>query len=216
MKKQNIKNLPLVTDLPSEYSLEIGKIAVHWAHVEWRLRQIMYLILDVTPPVGRIALREAKEPEYLNMIVELMDLGGMTISGEVKELRADLDNWGRWRNRLAHGVWVKHPDTGELMVQATTGQWDKGKLAPGEKLSRKILTEAITVTADFLKEIDGEIVSLGASLEDFWNGLSAYFQSLHGKSQRRSQWQDRRMDHIARKLQPRRRSSQGWNRGDKK
>lgn len=207
MKKPKLKNLPVVIDLPPDYSLEIGKITCHWANVEWRLRHIMYLLLDVTPAVGRISLRDAKEPEYLDMIVEVMNLSGMKAKGAVKELRSGLDNWGRWRNRLVHGVWFKHPDTGEFMVQATTGQWDKGKLALGETLSRKILTEAIPITTDFLKEIDLEIKNLGASLEDFWNGLVSHFQSSHGKSQQRSRWQDRRMDHIARKLQPRRKPS---------
>ena len=155
-------------------------------------------------------MRELREPEYLDMITDLLELRGITLKGERTEIRADLQNWGRWRNRLAHGIWVKHPETGELMVQATTGQWDKGKLAPGEKLSRKVLTEAIPVTVDFLKEVVREIDLLGASLEDFWGTLDAYLsQSSSDISQQQSPSSDRRMDHIARKLPPRQKPSRG-------
>jgi hypothetical protein len=164
-------NLPLVVQLPDEYSVEIGRILVRWAYIEWRLHQVGYRLLDIDPATGRLAMRDPRATEYVDMIVDLLSIYELSIPAPVPKLRASLNKWGTWRNLLAHGVWVQHPTTQEYMVQNTGGQWHRDKLAPGERLSREILTEAETVTVPLLKQIVLELESMSQQLEAFYLGV---------------------------------------------
>jgi hypothetical protein len=209
MKTPTLKQLPLVVRLPPRYSTEIGRITVRWAHIEWRLRQLAYRLLDVTPAEGRIAVRDLREADYLDMVCQLLELNNLRTPLGVPQLHTDLVAWGQFRNLVSHGIWVRHPETGELMAQLTRGQWDKSKLPRGRKLSRQILTEAVPVTLSDLQKAVREIHSIGQRLEAFWRQLDkALSRPSLGKSQRPSQLEDRRLDHIARKLQPPPRPSQ--------
>ncbi len=198
---QKFQRLPVIVKLPKGLSVEIGKIMVRWANIEWRLHQIGYRLLDVSPAVGRIAMCEPRATDYLDMICDLLDLSGLSIPAQVPILRAEIEKWGKWRNRLAHGIWVRHPKTREYMVQASTGQWDRSKLPRGQRLSREILTEAVTITEPILKDVVRASESIGAQLEAFWRGVDkALPQPLPDKSRGPSRTPDRRLDHIAQKL----------------
>lgn len=201
-----LKNLKIVVELPARYPREIGRIVTHWGYAEWRLHQIAYRLLAVSPKVGRIAIREPKEPQYVDMIEELMELDSIPVPPPVAQVRSMLQNWGLWRNRVTHGIWVRHPTTKQLMVQATTGQWDRGKLDPGQTLSRKILPEAIPIDLAKLQEIDTNIKVMVVHLEKFWLYVDEAV-TFREKSLGQSPNPDRPLDHVAQKHGRRRLSS---------
>ncbi len=194
------QTLPIEIQLPDPFVAEIGKIITHWAYVEWHLRQVAYRVLEISPKVGRIAVREQREPEFLDTIVELMKLNKLSIPTEaIKKLRTGLVEYGWWRNVVAHCLWVKNPKTNTLMAQLTTGQWDKSKLDPGQKLSRKILPEGLPVELKTLKEVDRGIAGVAMSVEAFWQNVHDQLLTLREKSPQPSHDPDRHLDHVAQK-----------------
>ena len=202
------KQLPIVVRLPQRYSTEIGKLIARCAYIEWRLHQLVYLLLDVTPAEGRIAIRDRREPEYLDMICDLLDLNSFSIPPPVTQLRHDIAACSQFRNLVTHSIWVRHPETHELMAQLTRGQWDRSKLPPGQTLSRQILTEAIPVTLSDLQGAVESTRSISQQLGAFWKQLDeAIARAFRDKSRQLPRQEDRRLDHIAQKLSPPPRSS---------
>jgi len=60
-------------DLPAPYVREIGRIIVRWAFFEYAVQQTVWETLDVDPAEGRIALREPRVTDRLQMINELLE-----------------------------------------------------------------------------------------------------------------------------------------------
>ena len=51
---------PVRDKLPISHTTEIGRIITRWAFLEWLLRQIAYLLLDLNPKAGRLAVRDPR------------------------------------------------------------------------------------------------------------------------------------------------------------
>lgn len=186
-------------DIPTRYTQQIGIIVTRWAYIEWRLHQICYRLLNVSPKVGRIAIREPKESQYIDMIEDLMELDSIPVPAAVAKVRTELDKWGKSRNLVAHGLWLRDKKSRKLMIQSTAGQWDKSKLDRGQTLSRKVLPEAIFMDLDKLKEIAHAVTLIGMNLEKFYLYVDAKATSRE-KSLGLSPNPDHREDHAAQKF----------------
>jgi hypothetical protein len=206
-----MRTAPQALPLPVSYYREIGRIITLWAHVEWRLRQIAYRLLEIGPKPGRIAIREPRATDYLEMIVDLMELKKLSIPPKMPELWKDIDKCVLWRDRLAHNIWLRDPKSGEIVIQVTRGKWERpagAKPKKGEKQkSRKVVPEGIPVTVPKLGQIRADIINVGAILEALYISINRALTPSPDKSPSPCSPQDRHMDHVARKLPLPRRSS---------
>ena len=135
---------PVRKKLPVAYSTEIGRIITRWARLEWELKHIAYTILQVNQAEGRLSIREPRASEYLTMIEDLMQVRGLSISTELKphmkQAKKALEKLGNFRNALAHGIWIKRPETrlpvlqlpsgGLVKLPRTTKKLPKAKIEP--------------------------------------------------------------------------------------
>jgi hypothetical protein len=112
---------PVRRRLPRNYSTEIGRVIARWALFESRLRGLAYLLLDVGPERGRVAVRGGRVADYLTMLEDLMQLRGVGVTVRTKALKRPLTEVETFRDKLAHGVWLRHPRTRTPVLQVTKG-----------------------------------------------------------------------------------------------
>ena len=108
---------PIRFRLPTSYNTEIGRIIQHWALLEWRIRSIAYLLLDLDPKRGRVAVREVRINMYVTMIEDLSKIRSIKLDIDTKQLKKNLEKLAYLRNAIAHGIWVKHPQTLKPVLQ---------------------------------------------------------------------------------------------------
>ena len=112
---------PIRRRLPRNYSTEIGRLIARWALFESRLRALAYLLLDVGPERGRVAVRGGRVADYLTMLEDLMQLRGVGVTVRTKALKRPLTEVETFRDKVAHGVWLRHPRTRTPVLQVTKG-----------------------------------------------------------------------------------------------
>ena len=113
---------PALYDLPQEFSEEIGRIVVRWAYLEHYVQRIVWMLLELDPKRGRLAVRDPSMQERIVMISDLASLQAIKL-----ELSAFLNNakvTAGERNLVAHGLWMKDAD-GSWYVQDTKGEHPK-------------------------------------------------------------------------------------------
>ena len=145
---------PIRFRLPTNYSTEIGRIIQRWAFLEWRMRSIAYLLLDLDPKRGRIAVREPRCTDYLIMIEDLIKLRSIkfnTKDKRHKNFKKKLVELQSFRNAIAHGVWLKHSATQKPVLQVVAGSYPP---SPGkETVKARIEPQAVELDLENLKHI---------------------------------------------------------------
>ncbi|MBI4185417.1 MAG: hypothetical protein HY521_15605 [Proteobacteria bacterium] len=162
-----MKKFPVVTDLPADMMQAIGRVIVEYALLELQLSRIIYDLLGVDQKVGRIAVREPRVKDRLEIIFDLINQKRLALTDhEMKLLRKTSEACLIGRDQLAHGTWVRNPETGTLLLRSTKGQWQPVKGQRG-KTKHAIKPEGILVST-------AEITALG----DVINLLSRRFVEL--------------------------------------
>lgn len=138
--------------LPMAHNREIGRIVTHWSHLEWRLKNVVYVLLGIGPKEGRLAVREIRASSYATMIEDLLDVKCVSVSIDLGNFRKLLSELGDHRNRLVHGVWLKHPSYSDPVLQLTKGESTPDPTNPAGKRKRVIDPEGILVKADELRK----------------------------------------------------------------
>lgn len=140
---------PITDQLPATHVREIGRIVVKWAYLEWRLLQIVQVILGIGPKEGRLSITKPRAPDYLDMICDLMKVRDIKVTGvNFKALRKVLDESHRARNALAHSVWLEIPGA-DPTFQRVYGQWKPESHKP--KVKRVIDPQGMSVSVDALR-----------------------------------------------------------------
>lgn len=114
---------PIRYRLPTQYSTDIGRIITRWAFLEYRLKETAYMVLGIGPKIGRISVREPRVTDYVVMLQDLMLLKSLKTSVDLKKLRRKLETVQAFRDKLAHGIWVKHATTNLPVLQVIKGSY---------------------------------------------------------------------------------------------
>ena len=157
-------------ELPASISREIGRIIVHWAHFEHIVQEMVWQTMQVSQQVGRIAVREPRVTDRLEMLRDLVKLRNGEWNDELfKSILERAKLITARRDLLAHGIWGEHPDpqwrNNEVWhVQLARGSWPKNlkELVAG---SKKITPEMVPMERDTLRSTTSEIVQLIADLK---------------------------------------------------
>jgi hypothetical protein len=157
---------PAEYKLPDEFHLEIGRISVSWAYFENGVRRVIWRLLGVDERMGRVAVRDPRIDDRLEMIADLAFLKQIKIDEKRLQLlktRANevLSN----RDLLAHGVWVPHQ--GKWFVQKVSGSYPsehrKRRIAPEGMIvdieGLQTVSNAVEILIEMIKEIGDEIVA---------------------------------------------------------
>jgi len=96
-------------NLPAEMLREIGRLMVRWAQFEYSVQQTVWETLGVTPAQGRIAIREPRVPDRLEMINDILSLRNATWDGSLyTSIIAKSRRVNAFRDLMAHGIWGQH------------------------------------------------------------------------------------------------------------
>jgi hypothetical protein len=153
-----------VHQLPPSFSREIGRIIVKFAYFEQCVQEMVWQALELSEAAGRIAVREPRITDRLDMLRDAIGLLSGGWDEELfKSMRQRANLIAAKRHMLAHGIWYYHP-LGEWHVQLTRGSWPKteDELVAG---SKKIMPESVLITANELRSTTAEIDALIADLK---------------------------------------------------
>lgn len=148
--KPPIKMYPIRKRLPQQYNSAIGRIIMKWALLDQHLRDLTYLLLETGRKRGRIAIRQPRTSEYVTMIKDLMLLLDINSSVDLGKLKKGLEDLSFYRNGVAHGIWLKHPDTSEPVLQIIGRGYE---YAPGKKSKALIDPESLPVSIQLLQDV---------------------------------------------------------------
>lgn len=201
------RELPITIDLPSSLFRQIGRVVAAHALVEWILNRIVYRLLRLKPVEGRIAVRDPRTTDRLDMITDLLTLNNIAVQTDTKTLREVLDKCYRERDELAHGVWVIDREAGKLFLRLSGGKWQP----PGmnKAVKRRIDLEAREYTSDDAKETYRLIHGALEALSAFEDEIAGALAPLRKKSPLRSRGNRRRPGHTSKKPPARRLPSRG-------
>ena len=118
-----MQQMPVRYRLPVSYSAEIGRVITRWAHLEWVLSETLYMLIATSPKIGRLAVRETRIGEYLTIIEKTARLQGITVSVDWKKFRTIMQTMESFRNKLAHGIWVKDPTSKWPAIRQVKGSY---------------------------------------------------------------------------------------------
>lgn len=178
MTKHPVSNLPFTTPmgvypirrkLPASYSTEIGRIITRFSYAEHLLRRTTYRLLRLNPKQGRLAVREPRVEEHLTLIHDLAALEGLHLETDWKELKRVTKELEVLRDRLAHGIWIKHPGTKTPVLQVLSGSnintqqlHRKPRIdpiaVPLTLAELRRATKAIDTTIDYLSALNRKVV----------------------------------------------------------
>jgi hypothetical protein len=112
--------------LPPAHCREIGRTIVRCAYLEHYVQGIVYMLINLDRAEGRIAIREPRLPDRLEMVSELAYVMDIPIDNELLEsMKARAEELLKMRDLFAHGIWMYSEPDGAWAVQLTRGNWPK-------------------------------------------------------------------------------------------
>lgn len=160
---------PAEYKLPQSFHRQIGHIIVRWAYLEHVTRRLLWDVLGVDEKIGRIATRDPRIDDRIEMIGDVAFLRKIKIDPAiVKSLKTRTNEVLRWRDLLAHGIWIP---SGEMwLLQMTSGTYPKNYKAEHRK--RRINPEGVNVSIEGLHTVSNateilidEVLGLREALE---------------------------------------------------
>lgn len=166
----------VVLDPSPELTALVGRIVVHWSFQVWLLQQCTYTMLGLNNAQGRIAVRDPRPHEHIEMLEQLAPLAGFTLHLDLETLKKDLRDLKSLRDSIAHGVWTRNRQTGRLTLQLDSGAWTP----PGhrEKRSRRHTPEARGVDAEGLESVLAGIQRTISTTDALLRSLEAQSEAL--------------------------------------
>lgn len=147
-----MKVFPTETELGEDLNAAIGRAIVHWSFIEGQFRKMCYMLLQISMPHGRVAVRSPRADEHLSMIKQIIALDGYTVKSlDLDALSKSLRTLEKYRDLIAHGLWLRNPETGQLFVQDLSGTWKPEPNSP--KVAKRIKPQGMAINASDLNAL---------------------------------------------------------------
>jgi hypothetical protein len=159
----------LETALPPSLYRDIGRITFKFSALEYQLNQLVYALAGVDREIGRLAIRSPRAEELIELINDLVDARGMNVGRIDSQLKTEVGDAQANRDLLAHGVWVKSAETGELRIVTMRGKFPVPGAVRGRSRSHN------PVTVDFNSS---HAAAITASIEQSTQKIDLYFRSV--------------------------------------
>jgi hypothetical protein len=208
LENLDMREAPVVTDLPGLVLREIGRIIVLQANLEYVMGRIVYDILDIDVKRGRVAVRDPRPKETLEMIYDLLRIENITMHGDWKPLQRALESTSQQRDYLAHGIWLRHSQTDVLHMRIIGGTWQPDPRVKA-RIKRRILPESSAIGLEYLKGLSALIETTIETAMQFHADVTALLRPLRNKRKQRSRRRDLRRLLNRAKRKPSDRSSRG-------
>lgn len=160
----------VVHDLPDDLAAAIGHVMVKYARLEHALTMMIGLLLQLNKAEARIALREPRAADRLDIALDLFAIKDIPIKLDVPTLKGLLTEATSGRDLLGHGIWLRHPETGQLYVRQTRGKWPKN-LSKNETVKRAIFPQSFPYSTDECRKTIATIEKALKAVEDLGSEL---------------------------------------------
>ena len=113
----------VLVEIPGDMSLEVGNLVVAYSNLEHQFTAIIAIILQLNKPEARLALQSPPIFDSLDVVQDLLALKDFRPKFDFTAFREELKEINIWRNSVAHGVWLRHPETKAIYLRLTRGWW---------------------------------------------------------------------------------------------
>ena len=170
---------PVIYRLPTQYSTSIGRVVTRFSALESALRNLIYALLELEPKMGRVAVKNPRIDESFTMIQDLMGLRSFTTTLDIKSMASDCKKLEQFRDKIAHGVWVKHSKSDVPILQVTAGRHPE---KPGGKATKgRIRPAAFEVTPENFRSHARGIDIAFKAVKQLAYELGVQHAALHNK-----------------------------------
>src|SRR5690606_4578070 len=104
-------------------------------------------LLQLNKAEARIVLREPRAEDRLEMALDIFAIKGIEVQTDTESLRKTVSNATQKRDWLAHGIWLRHPETGDLFLRVSRGNWPKDATR-GKAIKRAVFPQSIPYSAE--------------------------------------------------------------------
>jgi hypothetical protein len=160
----------IVIDLPTGIYDGIGMVVQAHAILETALQELLFDLMRVDCPSGRVVLRYQSGTERFKTVRRMLDLYGITVSMNTVDLLDQIQECCDHRDQFAHSVWVRDEE-GNIMLRLARGVFE----TPDGMADRSFLPEAKYVPDDVYSQIRENILSTIRQVHDLKHEVKRFF-----------------------------------------
>jgi hypothetical protein len=165
-------------DLPAPMCRDIGRLMVKFAYVENYLQGIVYLLVGCDQGTGRLAIREPRAAERLDLILDLIAAQNLTQPDvNFKDLRKALVEVQKMRNLCAHSPWTWADDHKAWALLVAQGQWAEIPKSDRARRNKKLFPEGSLIYRETIPFYIKVIDSISQTLREIQSNLATQLQS---------------------------------------
>jgi hypothetical protein len=160
---------PIVIDLPTGIYEGIGMVMHAHAILETALQELLFDLMRVDYPSGRVVLRYQSGTERFKTVRKMLDLHGIKASMDTGDLLTQIQECCDHRDSFAHGVWIRNDD-GFIALRLTRGVFE----TPDGMADRSFRPEARSVADEVYSQIREKILSTINQIHDLRHELNQF------------------------------------------
>lgn len=161
---------PASYSLPTGMTREIGRIIVAWAYWEAYAQAMIWEIMGISAPMGRLAVRQPRLSERFELFRDIAALKKISMDEELlSSIISTADRLQSTRDIIAHGTWRKTLKNG-WFVQKSRGNWEK-KYKHIVSGKRSIISEAVPMSQEYMRSITAQIEDAISNTRTFRESL---------------------------------------------
>jgi hypothetical protein len=115
----------VIHKLPASLLNEIGRVVVAYSRLEHKMTATIAMTLQLQKVEARMALDEPLLHDRLDTIQDLFALKGLLPEFPFDDFWKELKVLNALRNSIAHGIWLRHPQTKKIWLRLVRGHWKK-------------------------------------------------------------------------------------------
>ena len=170
----------IVIDLPPGIYEGMGKVIHAHAILETALLELLFDLMEVEYPAGRVVLRYQSGTERFKTVRKMLDLHGIKASMNTVALQDQIQECCDHRDSFAHGVWIRNDD-GIPALRLTRGVFE----TPDGMADRSFLPEAKSVSDEVYSQIRENILSTINQVYDLKEEVKQLLSKRPERSERR-------------------------------
>jgi len=172
VKELSATSFSVVVALPPAVFQGIGKVISAHACLELMALELIFELMRLNYPEGRVGIRYVSAVERFKTAVRLLDLHGITPSMDLGPLEKRILRCCDARDQLAHGIWWAAEDGG-LRLRLTKGEYD----TPQGKASRTAMPVGAIVPDAYYDQAMNAAIQVALEVQALKEEVKSHLQT---------------------------------------
>jgi hypothetical protein len=174
--------MDVLTDLPDKLYTTIGMVVVQFSYLEWILNRIIYDLKDLDTPDGRQQSFGRQARERLDLLFQLVDDRGLTVTIDRPALLRYASEYEGKRDLLSHAIFVRDAGGAILVRDAKRGKKWQPPGNRGAAIDKSVEPSGEGINAETVAGLAENIGYLNRAFEALWREIAPQLpNSRHGK-----------------------------------